>query len=87
MAANGLIIMLYNFPVLKSWTINQKYTEVKDVVDRIRKTKIKVHFEITVKAVNNLGPEHNGKNVFLEYKRGKLKGASSPFACEPHCPA
>ncbi len=39
-----------------------------DILDK--KVKIKVKFEITVKGINNIEAQHNGKNVFLEWKRG-----------------
>jgi hypothetical protein len=42
-----------------------------DILDK--KVKIKVKFEITLKGINGLDPQHNGKNVFLEWKRGSKK--------------
>ena len=37
------------------------------------KEKVKVKFEITLKSANNLEPLYNGRNVFIEWKRGSNK--------------
>ena len=39
----------------------------------IGKEKVKVKFEITLKSANNLEPQFNGRNVFIEWKRGSNK--------------
>jgi len=38
-----------------------------------RKTEVKVKFEITIKGINNLPPDYNGKIAFIEWKRGDKK--------------
>lgn len=47
----------------------------------MHKEKVKVKFEITLKSANNLEPAYNGRNVFIEWKRGSKKertGTPSP---------
>lgn len=43
------------------------------VSHNIGKEKVKVKFEITLKSANNLEPQFNGRNVFIEWKRGSNK--------------
>jgi len=38
-----------------------------------RKTEVKVKFEITIKGINNLPPDFNGKFAYIEWKRGDKK--------------
>lgn len=43
------------------------------VSHNIGKEKVKVKFEVTLKSANNLEPAFNGRNVFIEWKRGSSK--------------
>jgi len=38
-----------------------------------RKTEVKVKFEITIKGINNLPPDFNGKLAYVEWRRGDKK--------------
>lgn len=38
-----------------------------------KKAKVKIHFEFTVNTARNLVGKLNGKEVFVEWKRGKSK--------------